>query len=951
MFHYEPSVQRLDIPFWEPEFPCEGFSPLPVPSCWQTMGYDRHQYTNTRIPFPYDPPYVPVENPCGAYRRQFSLEKKENRRYLLNFEGVDSCFYVWINGTLAGFSQVSHSTSEFDVTGLLQSGENTIAVLVLKWCVGSYFEDQDKFRMSGIFREVYLLERDESYIRDFFVQTNIKQEGALAEVAVSMEFTGDTAPVSYRLLDAAGTECACGQCETGNFTIRLENPVLWNAEAPYLYTLLLDCGEESIPQEVGIRQVEIVDRVIRLNGKPVKFRGVNRHDSSPVDGAAVTLQHMRADLQLMKAHNINAIRTSHYPNAPEFLRMCDRYGFYVIAEADIECHTVTDLYGYGGGADFARLANDPTYGALILDRVQRSVTRDKNRPSVLLWSMGNESGYGCNFEAALAWTKQADPTRLTHYESNIYHYDWYKPDRSNLDVYSKMYDSIQMVLDYFANPDYERPFILCEYCHAMGNGPGDLEDYAQLIERFDGLAGGFIWEWCDHAIDMGPTAAGKKRYFYGGDFGEFPHDGNFCMDGLVYPDRRPHTGLLEYKNVLRPLRFTAEDLSQGRFSVRNMLDFTNAKDFICVSYEIAQNGLPVASGQLEEQALDLFPHQSVEFTLPLPEGLRGDYTIRFLLTQKTDTPLTKAGHALGFEQLGKDAPLAPSLPAPAGALTVVEDGGAVFVKGALFEYTYNKHTGAFSHMVYQNNNLLEKPMEYNIWRAPTDNDRRIRLEWEKCGYHRASSRGYETTVERQNGRVVLRSHVGITAVYIQRILDLDVVWTIDAGGGLTFSADVKKCPVTPFLPRFGLRLFLPGDFEQAEYFGYGPYESYVDKHRASYLGRFKAKVRALHEDYIKPQENGSHWDCRLLKLQSRRTGLCAWNEEGFSFNASHYTQEELTQKPHNFELMECGHTVLCLDAAQSGVGSNSCGPQLLEQYRLDGDFSFGLSIFPYLLEE
>ncbi len=949
-FRYESSVQQLDTPFWDPSCECRDFTSIPVPSCWQNMGYDRHQYTNRCIPFPYDPPYVPLDNPCGAYRRDFCLDVRTDRRYLLNFEGVDSCFYVWVNGTFAGFSQVSHSTSEFDITNLVCSGKNTIAVLVLKWCVGSYFEDQDKFRTSGIFRDVYLLERDNNYIRDYTVQTLLSKDMRQAKISVSLAFSAVDAQVDYRLLDNSGKECAAGRCQDRQFTISLDNPVLWNAEAPYLYTLLLTCGDEVIPQEIGVREVAIIDRVICLNGKPIKFRGVNRHDSSPVDGAAVTPEHMLADLKLMKEHNINAIRTSHYPNAPEFLRMCDRYGFYVIAEADIECHTVTVLYGYGNRADYARLANDPTYGELIMDRVQRSVIRDKNRSSVLIWSMGNESGYGCNFEATLAWTKQYDPTRLTHYESSLFPYAWYKPDLSNLDVYSKMYDSVQSVLEYVSNPDYDKPFIQCEYCHAMGNGPGDLEDYARLIEQFPGFAGGFIWEWCDHAMDMGRNEKGKKRYFYGGDFGEFPHDGNFCMDGLVYPDRTPHTGLLEYKNVLRPVRFEAVDLAKGIFQARNMLDFMNTKEFVSVSYEITQNGNVVFSGMLDRSAVDLLPHQKKDFTVALPEGISGDYAIRFELIQTKDAALTKAGHKLGFEQLGKDCAALPVVTVPMEDLSVTEDDSSIVVRGAHFQYVYSKHTGAFSHMVYQNNNLLEQPMEYNIWRAPTDNDRVIRMEWEQCGYDRASSRCYQTLVENHGNEVTIRSHIGLVAVFIQRLADIDAIWKIDAAGQVNISMEVKRCPVTPFLPRFGLRLFLPDDMEQVMYFGYGPYESYVDKHRASWLGRFSSSVRALHEDYIKPQENGSHWGCQLLELHNSRVGLRAWQPDGFSFNASHYTQEELAQKKHNFELEECGHVVLCLDAAQSGMGSNSCGPELLEQYRVKETVTLCLCLMPYLPE-
>ncbi|MCL2748445.1 MAG: beta-galactosidase, partial [Oscillospiraceae bacterium] len=587
----------------------EGFDKIPVPSVWQTQGYDRHQYTNVKYPFPFDPPYVPARNPCGLYVREVVLMPVAGRRYYLVFEGVDACFYLYVNGVEAGFSQVSHSTSEFDITELITPGVNTIAVLVLKWCMGSYLEDQDKFRMSGIFRDVYLLTRPENHIRDFFVHTVL--EGDVAVITVDFTFAGvpmDTKctlidPDSRSIATADATDATTAATVGGKVSFRVDRPTLWNAENPALYGLLIEAGGEFIFQNVGIREIEVENGVLKLNGAPIKLRGVNRHDSDPRTGPVIAPAHAMRDLALMKAHNINAIRTSHYPNAPWFVQLCDKYGFYVIAESDIECHSVIEIYGGSDDTSFCVIARDERFGPAILDRVQRCVVRDKNSPSILLWSLGNESGYGVNFEVAGRWARAYDPARLIHYESSI-HTDGYEADTSMLDVFSRMYASIEWVDDYFADPNNTKPFIHCEYIHAMGNGPGDAEDnYAQIL-KYDGYAGGFVWEWCDHAVFAGRTADGKAKYLYGGDFGEFPHDGNFCLDGLVYPDRRPHTGLLEYKNVIRPARAS---LAEGGVVIANLLDFTDLSDMLTVDYTVSWDGVRLRTGAF---AIACPPHAS-----------------------------------------------------------------------------------------------------------------------------------------------------------------------------------------------------------------------------------------------------------------------------------------------------------------------------------------------------
>ncbi|MBP3701796.1 MAG: beta-galactosidase, partial [Lachnospiraceae bacterium] len=570
-FQYFSSVHDLTELFYQPEYDVTAWDTIPVPSVWQNHGYDRHQYTNIRYPFPADPPYVPVDNPCGAYRYTFDyVPDAAAPRVYLNFEGVDSCFYVWLNGQWVGYSQVSHSTSEFDVTESIREGSNTLAVLVLKWCDGSYLEDQDKFRTSGIFRDVYLLKRPDNSIRDYFTTTVIGEEETLVRIRLAYQTEAVSTKIKLISQDGKCVATATAKAQdSGAYThqavLTVKDPVLWNPEQPYLYTLVLETPDEVITDRVGLREIHVEDNQVFVNGSPIKFRGVNRHDSDPVTGPVISVEHMKRDLQMIKEYNFNAIRTSHYPNAPMFYQLCDQYGFMVIDEADNESHGASALYCKGNDTWENHVerwnepfADNPDFLEATMDRTQRCVQRDKNRPSVICWSMGNESAYGCCFEAALAWTKHFDPARLTHYEAAQYRSRKRKYDFSNIDLYSNMYPSLETLQAYIdSNPD--KPYLMCEYAHAMGNGPGDLEDYWQFIQANDIMSGGFVWEWCDHAIYAGQADNGKTMYLYGGDHGEYPHDGNFCVDGLVYPDRRPHTGLMEYKNIHRPARVTAYD--------------------------------------------------------------------------------------------------------------------------------------------------------------------------------------------------------------------------------------------------------------------------------------------------------------------------------------------------------------------------------------------------------
>lgn len=962
-FKYYPSLldlqEETDNTFYTVDFCTKDFDTLPVPSVWQNHGYDRHQYTNVAYPFPYDPPFMPLENPCGVYHTSFVLEDAQaNLTRFINFEGVDSCFYLWINGQFVGYSQVSHSTSEFDISPFVTLGENKLTALVLKWCDGSYLEDQDKFRMSGIFRDVYILSRPQNHLRDYFVHTTLNEDFSHATLDVALQYnTPLISSCSYTLQNKEGTLIAEGIVQT-HLTLELTNPILWNAENPYLYTLTLVTENEKIVEKIGFRKIEVKEGIVLFNGINIKFKGVNRHDSHPVTGAFVSLENMLTDLKLMKAHNINAIRTSHYPNTPLFLQLCDYYGFYIIDEADIEIHGTTALYGSSQEETFGLLAQDPRFKESILDRVQRLVTRDQNRPCVVIWSLGNEAGYGENFEAAGRWIKTYDTSRLTHYESSLYTTKNHVNDTSMLDLYSRMYPSVEEIENYFLDPTNSKPYILCEFIHAMGNGPGDAEDYFKRIYQYDGLCGGFVWEWCDHALYVGKTEEGKAKYWYGGDFGEFPHDGNFCMDGLVYPDRRPHTGLLEYQNVIRPVRINALDFEKGIFSLKNMLDFTNLKDYLYLTYEITQDGICINSGVIEDNdLLDIAPHTSKELILPCDLSLTGSCYLTLTIHQKQALPLTKVGHKLGFEQFELPTKkeehkcitaLMNKLDLPTDTPTIEEKTKQIIIASPSFKYSYNKQTGIWDELIYKNQSLLKIPMSYNIWRAPTDNDRNVRVEWQNAGYNRITTRTYNTLVNQQDDKVVLKTDLSLSAISLQRILTLSVTWVISANGHIDCSLTATKDATLPFLPRFGVRMFLPKTMNTVEYYGYGPYESYIDKHQASYMGRFKENVKAMHEDYIKPQENGSHYNCSYVTLcDKEQTGLLAYTAQSFSFNASPYTQEELTTKAHHYELVESDYTVFCLDYIQSGIGSNSCGPLLLEAYQLkDTTFNFDFTLVP-----
>ncbi len=968
-FRYYSSIHDLHEEFYRQDYvPDDKWQRETVPFCWQMRGYDENQYTNIRYPFPFDPPFVPQNNPCGTYLHRFTWHRDpEAPRCYLNFEGVDSCFYVWLNGVYVGYSQITHHTSEFEVTDLLSEGENLLAVLVLKWCDGSYLEDQDKFRLSGIIRDVYLISRPENHIEDYVITTSLSEDMQAAELEIKLRFCGESVPVHIELIRNKDIDAVCdaypgddgisaAEAEFEAICLKIEKPLLWNAETPNLYTLILQTPGETITEKVGFRTVCVEDGVVILNGSPIKFRGVNRHESDPAAGSVVTREQVESDLRLIKEHNFNSVRASHYPDVPYFYQLCDEIGLYVIDEADNESHGTAPLYF--NEDDYAermrkaheQIADNPAFVKPTLDRVKSMILRNRNRPSILVWSMGNECGYGRTFEESLRWTKENDPTRLTHYESAYYMPSDREYDVSKIDLFGRMYPAFSEVIDYLEeNP--EKPLLLTEYCHSMGNGPGDFREYRDLTERYPGLCGGFVWEFCDHAVLAGYTDDGKPRYLYGGDHGELQHDGNFCLDGLVYPDRRPHTGLYEYKNVHRPLR-AAYDSEKGVLTVGNYRDFTDPASCVHAVYSLTLDGAEIEGGPITIP--HIAPHKNAIVPLKLRIPDKGRCFLRITYFLKKAAGGLSAGHVLGFDEMrirNADGRYgrAAELSAGTGLLTpgkqrdeapfIHESDDRITVTGSGFSYTMDTLSGLFISFKVSGREFLKAPMDFNLWRAPTDNDCAPAGLWKWERLDHTVTRAYEVTAETVNGTAAIYVLQSVAAMSVKPFLRINARYTIYPDGRIRADFEADKDPEVLTLPRLGLRLFLDADLADAEYFGIGPHESYIDKCRSGMHGFFTAAVEDLHEDYIKPQENGSHYDCDYVRLSGGELGfeVAAAGEETFSFNASLYTQEELESKRHNYELEKCGDTVLCIDHRMAGIGSKSCGPDLSKEYRVDAE--------------
>ena len=956
-----------------PDFTAEGFTSdsdkINVPRSWQTMlgrGYDTPNYVNVAYPIPVDPPFVPDDNPCGLYSRTVKLHPAmlEDKSVYLNFEGVDSCFYLFINGQFVGYSQVSHMTSEFEVSKYLHEGENLIQVLVLKWCDGTYLEDQDKYRWSGIFREVFLLLRDPVHIVDIHARPAVSENYARGFCPTEITLSGE-ALVEYKLLRPNGMQIESGSLfikGKGTIDFLVDEPELWNDEEPNLYTLLITCGGETIPLKVGFRTIEIKDGVLYFNGEKIKLKGVNRHDSHPILGSATPMDHMIRDLMIMKRHNINCVRTSHYPNDPRFTALCDEYGFYVIDETDIETH------GMAMVGNWDEFTDSDEWTAAYLDRVERMYERDKNHPCVLMWSLGNESGVGKNQRKMSEYLHARDPKCLVHCEDasrrssdrlwgdmkgktdaeigTALEYDF-------IDVESRMYPSPDDIRStYFDRRVYTKPLFLCEYSHAMGNGPGCLKEYWDMIYAEDRFMGGCVWEFIDHSAAIGDNRIAEPHFTYGGDFGDHPHDGNFCVDGLVYPDRRPHTGLMEYKEVIKPFAVESFDPATGKIVIKNRRYFTDLSDLDFV-WTVERNGETIESGRA---LLPVEPQETAELTIPAEAwDVDGDRYVTITAYQNTATPWGEVGFEVGFHQMAIPAerpaptPMAETM-SPYATITYTATADTITVETNTVAYTVDRYHGLITSMVENGHELLASAVRPTVWRAPTDNDRGIRHQWQGRGYYGASVKCYECAVTASDAAsVTVTAKLSMSSAVQRPFLHMDTVYTFHAEGGVTLSYHAKVADNAPFLPRFGVEFLMPEENESLRYFGRGPVESYRDKRHASRQGLFETTVTDHFEHYVRPQENCAHADTRWMLVSSvAGQGLLAVTTgKDFSFNCSHFTPAQLTETAHDYELVPMKETCVNLDMIQSGIGSNSCGPGLYPHWQLsEKEFDFSVRLMP-----
>lgn len=1000
-FHYSPTVAEVPEGFQRRDFDATAWADLTVPSCWQMHGYGRPHYTNVPYPFPVDPPRVPSENPTGCYRRRFVIpEHWEGRNFVLRFDGVDSAFYVWVNGNLAGFSKGSRLPAEFDITPLVVPGPNVLTVQVMQWSDGSYLEDQDMWWLSGIFRNVTLLARPAVKVRDIRIRTELDaacRDAVLKVQAVIANNTGATAEgwkLAVALMDTQGARVVPSRSRSVTvgpyqevaveLSLAVERPDKWSAEMPNLYTTLVTLkdsdGEvaEVIPQRTGFRKVEIRNGVFLVNGVAVKLKGVNRHEHHCDYGRAVPIETMLQDILLMKRHNINTVRTSHYPDDPRWYDLCDQYGIYIVDECDLETHGFA-LAGAGYGNDETKWAgnpmNNPAWKDACVDRMLRMVHRDKNHACVVMWSLGNEAGFGPNHDAMAAAARDTDPTRPIHYEA----------DRFLVisDVHSQMYPEVETVrriaeareaVEVFGrgesspllSPDVygSKPYFMCEYAHAMGNGPGALKDYWDVIYAHKRLMGACVWEWLDHGIRT-HTPDGREFFGYGGDFGDDPHDSNFIADGLVFPDRIPSPGLTEYKKVLEPVATEAVDAADGKIRVTNRYDFL---DLGCLTlhWSLHCDGALVQQGVVAMPKVPAHGSRQIEIPVRKPSPLTpgGEYCLTISYRLAAATTWADAGYELAWAQIAMPwkAPAVPAIRRETmPALFVEETATAIRMRGSNFRFVFDKARAVIEQYEFQSLPLLTSGPRLNFWRAATDNDRLgwgeaglIASKWRDEGLHRLQHRVDAVEMKGQDKRAVqITAKVRVAPPVLSRGFDCDYLYTVFGNGDVLI--ETHGVPVgiaTKHIPRIGLTMGLSKALENVQWFGRGPGEQYADTCQAGRLGVWQARVDELFTPYVYPQENGNRMDVRWVALgNGRGDGLMAIGLPTMNFSAHWYTAHDIDAARHTTDLVKRDFVTLNLDYAQTGIGSAACGPGVRPEYQLvPHEWRFAVLLRPLSLD-
>ncbi|MGR5066626.1 beta-galactosidase subunit alpha [Photobacterium sp. DNB22_13_2] len=938
--------------------PMADWGQITVPNMWQMEGHGDLQYTDEGFPFPIDVPFVPTDNPTGAYQRTFTLGANwQDKQTIIKFDGVETYFEVYVNGEYVGFSKGSRLTAEFDVSQYVLQGDNLLSVRVMQWADSTYIEDQDMWWTAGIFRDVYLVGKEQVHVQDFTVRTDFADDYQQATLSCTAEIENLSAlqasgyALEYALYDK-GQIIAEGVCShltidansqertQTQFVIDLDKPTHWSAENPYLYQLVLTLKDnlgntlEIIPQRVGFRDIKVRDGLFYINNQYVMLHGVNRHDNDHLKGRAVGMDRIEKDLILMKQHNINSVRTAHYPNDPRFYELCDIYGLFVMAETDVETH------GFANVGDLSRITDDAAWESVFVDRAVRHVHAQKNHPSIIMWSMGNESGYGCNIRSMTAATKAIDDTRLVHYEEDR--------DAEVVDVISTMYSRAQL-MNYFGEHPHEKPRIICEYAHAMGNGPGGLTEYQNVFYQHDHIQGHYVWEWCDHGI-LARDEKGTEFYKYGGDYGDYPNNYNFCMDGLVYPDQTPGPGLKEYKQVIAPVKIHAVDEPAGKFLIENKLWFSDLNDYT-ITADVRAEGETLRTVQFKVE--DLTSNSACEITIAIPELDEREVFINFTVRKDSRTLYSEANHEIAVyqyqlkENTASEAKFTTNNATP---LVVEESRLNTLISGNNFALNFSKINGKLTSWIVNGKELIKSEPKLNFFKPMIDNHKQEHEGLWEPAHLQIMQEHFRTidVVEQKNG-----VEITTTSIIAPPVFDFgmrcEYRYQINAEGQLNVELSGERYGDYPHvIPVIGLDLGINGDFDQVKYYGRGPEENYQDSQQANLIDVYQTTVADMFENYPFPQNNGNRQHVRWAALTNRHgAGLLVKPQHDINFSAWFYTNQNLHQAQHTIELIDSGYITLNLDHKLMGLGSNSWGSEVLDSYRVYMDeFRYGLTLLP-----
>jgi len=927
-----------------------GWDDITVPAMWQMEGHGQLQYTDEGFPFPVDVPRVPADNPTGAYQRYFILSDTwQNKQTLIKFDGVETYFEVYVNGQYIGFSKGSRLTAEFDISHAVHSGQNLLCVRVMQWADSTYIEDQDMWWTAGIFRDVYLVGKNPAHVRDFTLKTTFDEAYQDATLFCQLELENlaphaSAVSLEYALYDGEavlhqGTTdslTVTRSAETA-FSIEVKRPQQWSAESPYLYHLVMTLKDadgqtlEVIPQRIGFRDIKVRDGLFYVNNRYLKLHGVNRHDNDHQKGRAVGMDRVERDLILMKQHNINSVRTAHYPNDPRFYELCDLYGLFVMAETDVESH------GFANVGDLSRITDDPVWEPVYVERIERHIHAQKNHPSIIIWSLGNESGYGCNIRAMARAAKALDDTRLLHYEEDR--------DAEVVDIISTMYTRVPL-MNLFGEYPHAKPRIICEYAHAMGNGPGGLTEYQNVFDRHDCIQGHYVWEWCDHGIQT-TDASGNTYYAYGGDFGDYPNNYNFCLDGLIYSDQTPGPGLREYKQVIAPVKLRWQG---GELHVENRLWFTSLDDYTLL-VEVRAEGETRYSQPLHITGLAPNSARSMLLDLPEPDERETFLTVR--ISKNSRTRYSEAGHEIAVYQFPLNARTAHATPfinANATPLLLEEDRLSCSVAGHNFRASFSKVTGKLcSWQVNGEENITREP-KINFFKPMIDNHKQeYEGLWQPNHLQimQEHLRGFE--VEHQDDAVIITTRSLIAPPVFDFGMRCIYRWRIAADGQINVELSGERYGDYPhIIPCIGFTLGINGEFDQVSYYGRGPGENYPDSQQASTIDLWHTTVDEMFENYPFPQNNGNRQQVRWATLANRHgSGLLVVPQQPIHFSAWHYTAENLHAAQHCNELRRCEDITLNLDHQVLGLGSNSWGSEVLDSWRVwFRPFRYGFTLLP-----